>query len=151
MKWITRERPKIDRIACPWLIRRFVDHDAEFIYVPSEKVLEAAADTGAIPFDIPGAEFSHYGDECTFDYILKKHHLADPALLLMGEIVRGADTDRFDLAPQAAGLWAISAGLSWNYTNDQEQLIIGIKIYDALYSWAKYEQHEKHNWQPVNE
>jgi hypothetical protein len=148
MKWITRERPKIDRIACPWLIKRFVDEEAEFIYVPKEIVFEEAEKKQAIPYDIPGAEYSHYGDECTFDYILKKHSLNDPALVLMANIIRGADTDHFELAPQAAGLWAISAGLSRNYKNDHEQLGIGIKIYDALYSWAKYLQDEKHNWQP---
>jgi hypothetical protein len=149
MKWITRERPKIDRIACPWLIRRFVDNDAEFIYVPKEKVFEEAQKINAIPYDIPGAEYSHYGDRCTFDYIVKKHHLSDPALLQLAVIVRGADTDRFDLAPQAAGLWAISAGLSYNYKDDHEQLEIGLKIYDALYSWAKYVQSEKHTWNPA--
>lgn len=149
MKWITRERPKIDRIACPWLIRRFVDNDAEFIYVPKEKVFEEAQKINAIPYDIPGAEYSHYGDRCTFDYIVEKHHLSDPALLQLAVIVRGADTDRFDLAPQAAGLWAISAGLSYNYKDDHEQLEIGLNIYDALYSWAKYVQSEKHTWNPA--
>lgn len=149
MKWITRERPKIDRIACPWLIKRFVDRDAEFIYVPKEKVFEEAQKINAIPYDIPGAEYSHYGDRCTFDYIVEKHHLSDPALLQIADIVRGADTDRFDLAPQAAGLWAISAGLSYNYKDDHEQLQIGLKIYDALYSWAKCVQSERHTWNPV--
>jgi hypothetical protein len=148
MKWITRERPKIDRIACPWLIKRFVDSDAAFIYVPKEKVFEEAEKINAIPYDIPGAEYSHYGDQCTFDYILEKHQLSDPALLQIAVIVRGADTDRFDLAPQAAGLWAISAGLSYNYTDDHKQLQVGLKIYDALYSWAKYVQAEKHTWNP---
>lgn len=136
MKWITRERPKIDRIACPWLIRNFVDKEAEFIYVPKEQVFEKATELDAIPYDIPGAEYSHEGDYCTFDYIVKRHQLDDPALLQIAQIVRGADTDRFDLAPQAAGLWAISAGLSYNVQNDQEQLTLGMKIYDALYSWA---------------
>jgi hypothetical protein len=149
MKWITRERPKIDRIACPWLIKRFVDSSAEFIYVPKEKVFEEAQKINAIPYDIPGAEYSHYGDKCTFDYIVEKHHLSDPALLQIADIVRGADTDRFDLAPQAAGLWAISAGLSYNYKDDHEQLQIGLKIYDALYSWAKYVQSERHTWNPA--
>src|SRR5947207_9570699 len=109
MKWITRERPKIDRIACPWLIKNFVDRDAEFIYVPKEHVFAKAREINAIAYDIPGAEYSHYGDECTFDFIIKKHQLDDPALQQLAAIVRGADTDRFDLAPQAAGLWAISA------------------------------------------
>jgi hypothetical protein len=148
MKWITRERPKIDRIACPWLIKRFVDPDADFIYVPKERVFEEAQMQGAIPYDIPGAEYSHYDTECTFDFIIRKHQLTDPALLQLATIVRGADTDHFDLAPQAAGLWAISAGLSRIYTNDQEQLQVGLKIYDALYSWAKYVQDEKHTWNP---
>ena len=149
MKWITRERPKIDRIACPWLIKNFVDKEAGFIYVPKEQVFEKAKELNAIPYDIPGAEYSHYGDECTFDFIIKKHGLTDPALLQLAIIVRGADTNRFDLAQQAAGLWAISAGLSRNYKNDHEQLKIGMKIYDALYSWAKFVQDEKHTWNPI--
>jgi hypothetical protein len=148
MKWITRERPKIDRIACPWLIKNFVDKDAEFFYVPAAQVFEKAAALQAIPYDIPGAEYSHYGDACTFDYIVQKHSITDPAVLQIANIVRGADTDSFHLAPQAAGLWAISAGLSYNFTNDQEMLAIGMKIYDALYSWAKYVQTEKHTWNP---
>ena len=148
MKWITRQRPKIDRIACPWLIKRFIDPEAEFIYVPKEQVFEKAAEMNAIPYDIPGAEYTHYGDQCTFDYILKKHHLTDQALFQLALIVRGADTDSFGLSPQSAGLWAISAGLSHNYSDDLEQLQIGMKIYDALYSWAKFAQNEKHTWQP---
>lgn len=146
MKWITRERPKIDRIACPWLIKRFVDADPEFIYVPKEKVFQEAEKLNAIPYDIPGAEYSHYGDKCTFDYIVKKHNLNDDAIFQIASIVRGADTHRFDLAEQAAGLWAISAGLSVNYKSDHEQLEIGMKLYDALYSWAKYVQSEVHTW-----
>ena len=149
MKWITRERPKIDRIACPWLIKKFVDKEAEFIYVLKEQVLEKAKKLNAIPYDIPGAEYSHYGSECTFDFIIKKHKLDDPVLYQLAAIVRGADTDRFDLAQQAAGLWAISAGLSYNYKDDYEMLVIGMKVYDALYSWAKYIHEEKHNWNPV--
>jgi hypothetical protein len=147
MKWITRERPKIDRIACPWLIKHFVDQDAEFIYVPKDKVFEEAQKQQAIPYDIPGAEYSHYGEECTFDYIVKKHRITDEAVLQIARIVRGADTHRFDLAEQAAGLWAISAGLSVNYKNDHEQLEIGLKLYDALYSWARHAQTEIHTWQ----
>jgi hypothetical protein len=146
MKWITRERPKIDRIACPWLIKRFVDPEAEFIYVPKEKVFKEAEEQNAIPYDIPGAEYSHHGEECTFDYIVKKHELKDEAILHIAKIVRGADTHRFDIAEEAAGLWAISAGLSVNYKNDHEQLEIGLKIYDALYSWAKFAQSEVHTW-----
>jgi hypothetical protein len=147
MKWITRERPKIDRIACPWLIRRFVDPQAEFIYVPKEQVFDEARKFNAIPYDIPGAEYSHYGEECTFDFIVKKHQITDDAILVIATIVRGADTHRFDLAEQAAGLWAISAGLSVNYKNDLEQLDIGMKLYDALYSWAKYAKSEIHTWE----
>ena len=146
MKWITRERPKIDRIACPWLIKRFVDPDAEFIYVSKEKVFDEAKKLDAIPYDIPGAEYTHYGQECTFDYIVRKHQLTDEAVLQIARIVRGADTHRFDLAEQSAGLWAISAGLSVNYQNDLEQLEIGMKIYDALYSWAKFARAEVHTW-----
>jgi hypothetical protein len=149
MKWITRERPKIDRIACPWLIKNFIDKEAEFLYVPKEQVFERAKELDAIPYDIPGAEYSHYGAECTFDYLVKKHKVVDAAVHQLAEIVRGADTDRFDLAPQAAGLWAISAGLSYNYRDDHEMLGIGMKVYDALYSWAKFVQEEKHNWNPV--
>ncbi len=149
MKWITREKPKIDRIACPWLIKRFVDKEAKFIYVPKEQVYEKANELNAVPYDIPGAEYSHYGNECTFDFILKKHQLNEPALHQLARIVRGADTDSFHLAPQSAGLWAISAGLSYNYTNDHEMLEIGMKLYDALYSWAEYLQQERHNWNAV--
>jgi hypothetical protein len=146
MKWITRERPKIDRIACPWLIKRFVDADAEFLYVPKEDVFEQAERLDAIPYDIPGAEYSHYGGDCTFDYIVKKHQLTDEAILTIAEIVRGADTHRFELAQQSAGLWAISAGLSVNYQDDYAQLEVGMKLYDALYSWAKYARTEVHTW-----
>lgn len=149
MKWITRERPKIDRIACPWLIKNFVDKEAEFIYVPKEKVFDKAKELNAIPYDLPGAEYSHYGDECTFDFILKKHQLHEPVLHQLAKIIRGADTDNFQLSSQSAGLWAISAGLSYNFKNDYEQLEIGLKIYDALYSWAKYVQQERHNWNSV--
>ncbi|HEU5146247.1 MAG TPA: chromate resistance protein ChrB domain-containing protein [Chryseosolibacter sp.] len=146
MKWITREHPKIDRIACPWLIKNFVDSDAEFIYVPKDKVFEKAKELNAIPYDLPQAEYTHEGEFCTFDYIVRKHKINDPAVRQIAAIVRGADTDRFDLAPQAAGLWAISAGLSYNYKNDHEMLDIGMKVYDALYSWATYVQDERHTW-----
>ena len=148
MKWITRERPKIDRIACPWLIKNFVDKEAEFIYVPTDQVKTKAKELDAIPYDIPGVAYSHEGSNCTFDTILKTHNISDPALLQLAVIVRGADTDRFDIAKQSAGLWAISAGLSYNYKNDFEMLEIGMKIYDALYSWAKYVSDERHTWNP---
>ena len=149
MKWITRSRPKIDRIACPWLIKNFVDPEAEFIFVPREQVLETAKKLDAIPFDLPGVEYTHEGDECTFDFIVKKHGLTNPAILKMAKIIRGADTDQFNLAEQSAGLWAISAGLSYNESNDSELLEVGMKIYDALYSWAKFLQAERHAWVPA--
>jgi len=150
MKWITRERPKIDRLACPWLIKRFIDKEADIIYVHFDKVKSEAKRLNAVPFDIPDVEYTHYKDECTFDYFLKKHKLQDPGLLTIARIVRGADTDRFDLAAQSAGLWAISAGLSYNEKDDLSMLAIGIKLYDALYSWSKYVQTEKHTWNPVH-
>ena len=149
MKWITRERPKIDRIACPWLIKRFVDEDAEIIYVPFEQVIKKAEELDAVPFDLPGVEYTHYGDQCTFDFIIQKHKLNDPALNVLAVIVRGADTDRHDIASQASGLWAISAGLSYNIKDDQQLLEKGMLIYDALYSWAKYLQNEKHTQGPI--
>jgi AraC-like DNA-binding protein len=144
MKWITRERPKIDRLACPWLIKKFVDADAEFFYVPFNEVLAQAKVLDAIPFDVPDVEFTHYNEECTFDYIIKKYQITDPAVLIMAKIVRGADTDRHDLAKEAAGLWAISAGLSHNITHDAELLKNGIILYDALYSWATHLYRQNH-------
>ena len=150
MKWITRERPKIDRIACPWLIKNFVDKDAEFIYAPADNVIEQAAALAAIPFDIPDVEYSHHQDKCTFDYILEKHKLRDPALHTIALIVRGADTDRHDLASQASGLWAISAGLAYSIKDDDELLQKGMMLYDALYNWAKHLQKEKHTQNPVD-
>ncbi|MBC7565333.1 MAG: chromate resistance protein [Pedobacter sp.] len=149
MKWITRDRPKIDRIACPWLIKRFIDPGAQIIYVPFEHVISTAEKIGAIPFDLPGVEYSHYNDQCTFDYFLKKHTLKDIALDRMAAIIRGADTDRLDFAPQAAGLSAIFLGLSRNITNDHELLEIGMTVYDALYTWAKHLQKQKHTQSPV--
>lgn len=150
MKWITRERPKIDRIACPWLIKNFVDNEAEFIYVPADKVKEQAKDLDAIPFDVPDVEFSHHEDKCTFDYIIQKYQLTDPALQTLAVIVRGADTDRHDIASQASGLWAISAGLAYNTKDDYELLEKGMMMYDALYSWAKHLQKERHTQNPVD-
>ncbi|HET6992559.1 MAG TPA: chromate resistance protein ChrB domain-containing protein [Bacteroidia bacterium] len=150
MKWITRERPKIDRIACPWLIKRFIDADAEIIFVHQDKVKSEAKKLKAIPFDIPDVEHTHYGDHCTFDFFVAKYKINDPAIHTIAVIVRGADTDQFDVALQSAGLWAISAGLSYNYKNDHELLEKGMMIYDALYSWAKYLQDEKHTWNPID-
>ena len=148
MKWITREHPKIDRIACPWLIKRFIDPQTEIIYVPFAEVLPKAQELNAIPFDLPGVEYTHYGEECTFDYLIKKHNITDPAVHAMAPIVRGADTDHHEIAVQASGLWAISAGLAYNYKNDHELLEKGMVIYDALYSWAKHLQNVKHTQQP---
>ena len=150
MKWITRERPKIDRIACPWLIKNFVDKEAAFIYVAADKVKEQAVVLQAIPFDIPDVEFTHYEDKCTFDYIIEKYQLTDAALQTIATIVRGADTDRHDIASQASGLWAISAGLAYNIKDDYELLQKGMLLYDALYTWAKYLQKEKHTQNPVD-
>lgn len=144
MKWITRERPKIDRIACPWLIKKFVDKEAEFIYVPFSEVLNKAKELDAIPFDIPDVEFTHYKDKSTFDYIVKKYKIKDPAILIIADIVRGADTDRHDIAKESAGLLAISAGLSYNITDDYTLLETGIVIYDALYSWATHLYKQSH-------
>jgi hypothetical protein len=148
MKWITRERPKIDRIACPWLIARFIDQEPEFLYVPSDKVLEVAERTGATPYDIPGVEFSHVGEKCSFDAFLERYHLRDPALDRLALIVRGADTSRLDMTPQSAGLFAISLGLSAVFADDHEMLRHGMVMYEALYAWCRSLQGEIHNWPP---
>jgi len=147
-RWVTRERPKIDRIACPWLIARFVDPDAEFVYVPSADVLSAAKERDAIPYDIPGVHFSHDGELCSFDAFLKHYRLTDPALKDLATIVRGADTARLELAPQAPGLAAISLGLSRNFRDDHEMLRHGMVMYDALYTWCKEGKQEVHTWNP---
>jgi AraC-like DNA-binding protein len=149
MKWITREHPKIDRIACPWLIKRFIDPEAEIIYVPVDQVIAQAAVLNAVPFDLPGVEYTHYDDQCSFDYFIKKHKLKDVALDRIAAIVRGADTDRHDFAPQASGLSAIFLGLSKNIPDDHELLELGIKVYDGLYTWAKYLYEQKHIQEPV--
>jgi hypothetical protein len=149
MEWVTRERPKIDRIACPWLILRFIDAQAQFHYVPADRVVTIAKETGAVPYDIPGVELTHVGELCSFDAFLKKYHLVEPALSQMATIVRGADTSRLDLAPQSAGLYAISLGLSATLTNDHEMLRHGIVMYDALYAWCRTLQNERHAWPPA--
>lgn len=146
MKWITRERPKIDRIACPWLITRFIDKQPEFLFVPTGDVLRVAGEIGAIPYDIPGVELSHVGGECSFDTFLKKYNLTNPALQDLAVIVRGADTDRLDLAPQCAGLLAISLGLSRNFSDDHKMLEHGLVMYDALYAWCCHARGERHSW-----
>lgn len=144
MKWVTREHPKIDRIACPWLIVRFIDPRAEFLYVPAGDVLRVAAETGATPYDIPGVEMGHVGDRCSFDAFLGKYKLDDPALQRLAVIVRGADTGRPDLTPQSHGLLAISLGLSRNFPDDHEMLKHGMVIYDALYAWCRSAIDERH-------
>jgi len=148
MKWVTRARPKIDRVACPWLIVRFIDVDAEFLFVAPNDVQRIAADSGAIPFDVEGVELSHAGPLCSFDAILAKYDLRDPALAELARIVRGADTDRLDLAPQCPGLLAISLGMSRLFANDHEQLAHGVVMYDALYAWLREAREEKHTWNP---
>lgn len=149
MKWITRERPKIDRIACPWLILRFIDRDAEFLYAPASQVLAIAEKTGATPYDIPGVEFSHVGEQCSFDAFLAKYQLTEPALVQLANIVRGADTSHLELTPQSAGLYAISLGLSRIFEDDHEMLRHGLVMYDALYAWSREGQDETHNWPPA--
>ena len=149
MKWITRERPKIDRIACPWLVARFIDDEPEFLYVPSGEVLSIAEKTKAIPYDIPGVELTHEGELCSFDTFLKKYQLDDPALQRMALIVRGADTSRLELTPESAGLYALSLGLSHDFADDHEMLKHGMVMYDALYAWCKHCQGESHNWPPA--
>ncbi|AOB31355.1 chromate resistance protein [Bordetella sp. H567] len=149
MQWITRERPKIDRIACPWLIARFIDETPEFLYVPPGDVLRIAKEQGATPYDIPGVALSHVGERCSFDAFLEKYGLeGDPALRQIATIVRGADTSRLDLTPQSSGLYAISLGLSHVFADDHEMLEHGLVMYDALYAWCKAGQDETHNWPP---
>jgi hypothetical protein len=150
MKWITRERPKIDRIACPWLIRKFVDPKAEFLYVPKESVLKVAEEQNATPYDIAGVELTHEGDLCSFDAVIKKFNINDPAVHAMAAIVRAADTDTLHKSPQAPGLLAITLGLSANISDDQEMLKVGMVIYEALYTWSQSHAQEKHGWNPAN-
>lgn len=150
-RWVTRERPKIDRVACPWLIRRFLDEDAEIYFEPTGEVFRAASRKRAVPFDIPGAEFSHVGDFCSFDSFIERFRLDDSGLLALAPIVRGADTDRHDLAPEAAGLHALSLGLVQNYADDQALLAQGVIFYDALNAWATQARGERHSWEPSNQ
>ena len=147
--WVTRHRPKIDRIACPWLIRRFVDPCAKFLFVAPSEVSAVAKKFNATPFDVEGVFWTHRGDHCTFDTMIEEFDLKTDALKHMARIVRGADTDRHDLAPEAAGLLAISLGLSRMYRNDVEQLEAGLAIYDALFRWARDATSEGHSW-PVS-
>ncbi|MSQ54949.1 MAG: sulfurtransferase [Betaproteobacteria bacterium] len=147
-RWVTRERPKIDRIACPWLVARFVDPEAEFLYVPTPEVKRVAQERDAVPYDIPDVEFSHVGDLCSFDAFLSFYRLKDPALDELATIVRGADTGQLDLAPQSAGLAAISLGLSRTFADDHEMLKHGMVMYDALYRWCREGKQEAHTWNP---
>src|SRR3990172_5984380 len=147
-RWVTRERPKIDRIACPWLVKRFVDPEAEFLYVPTPEVRRVAQEREAVPYDIPDVEFSHQGELCSFDAFLGYFKLRDPALEELALIVRGADTNRMELAPQAAGLAAISLGLSRSFPDDHAMLAHGMVMYDALYRWCREGKDEVHTWNP---
>jgi len=150
MKWVTRERPVIDRIACPWLIARFIDKEPEFLFVPPGEVMRVAHEASATPYDVPGVELTHVGEGCSFDTFVAKYALqGDPALVAISAIVRGADTDRHDLTPQSAGLLAISMGLRDLSPDDHEVLRHGFVIYDALYAWASKHQDETHSWPPA--
>jgi len=137
MKWITRSHVHVDRVACPWLITRFIDSNAEFLFVPKNKVLEIADKTGAIPFDTPGAELHHRDDLCTFDVLINEYALTDKALLRMARIVNAADTGRFDADPLAAGFEAIAVGYSLRFPNDFENIDKQFEVYDALYGWCR--------------
>lgn len=148
MRWITRERPKIDRVACPWLISRFVDQEAVFLFAPATEVVARAEALDATPFDVEGVELSHDGPHCSFDAFLSKYQLEDPALHELARIVRGADTARPDLAPECSGLLALSLGLSHLFVDDQVLLRHGFVLYDALYAWARYAKAETHTWNP---
>lgn len=137
MKWVTREKPKVDRVACPWLIKNFVDKEGEFIFVPPNKVLEVAEEESATPFDIPGVELGHHDGKCSFEAIISKYSLTDPGLQLLAKIVHGADTDDRDYTPQSPGLRAISQGwhlLDWPL---EQRLETGYAVYDCLYAWCK--------------
>lgn len=136
MKWVTRSRPKVDRVACPWLIRRFIDPEAEFLYVAPDQVEAVAKREGAIPYDVPGAELGHRGPECSFDAIIRKYGLSDPALLRLAEIVRGADTEAKDLTPESRGLEAIADGFRRVYSDDHALLAAELPVYDALYAYC---------------
>ncbi|MGH8686538.1 MAG: chromate resistance protein ChrB domain-containing protein [Burkholderiales bacterium] len=148
-RWITRERPKIDRVACPWLIRRFIDEDAQFLYVPKDDVGREAAARGAIPYDVPDVEFTHVGGRCSFDAFIYRYRLTDAALIKLSEIVRSADTNRPELAPESVGLVALSIGLSALHADDHEMLEAGMPMYDALYAWCAVGPGEVHTWNPA--
>ena len=148
MKWVTRERPRIDRIACPWLIARFIDKAPEFLYVPANDVRDVAERTGATPYDIPNVKFGHVGDKCSFDAFIAEYKLTAPGLDRLADIVRGADTSRPELTPQSPGLLAISSGLGQVYADDHEMLRHGMVIYDALYAWCRQQAGASGPWPP---
>jgi hypothetical protein len=149
-RWITRERPKIDRIACPWLVLRFIDPQAEFLYVPADRVFAEAKLQNAEPYDIPDVRFSHRGERCSFDAFIEEFGLQDDkALAALADIVRGADTGALSLAPEAAGLLAVSLGLSQMFPDDHAMLQAGLVVYDALYAWARNARAERHGWPPA--
>ncbi len=137
MKWVTRARPRVDRVACPWLIKKFVDPEAEFIYVPGDQVMAVAERDGAIPYDVANVELGHNGPECSFDAIMKKYKLTDPALQKLALIVRGADTAAKDLTPESRGLEAIAGGFQLAYQDDHAQLAAELPVYDALYAYCQ--------------
>lgn len=149
-RWVTRERPKVDRIACPWLIRRFIDPQAEILYVPTPELFAVAEREGAVAFDLPGAPFSHEGERCSLDAFIARFGMEDPGLAVLAPIVRGADTDRHELAPEAAGLHALSLGLSPTHPDDLALLAQGLVLYDALYAWAAGGKGERHAWRPAD-
>src|SRR5262249_12042405 len=148
MKWITRARPKIDRIACPWLAARFIDRDPEFLYVPSDQVIAIAENTGAIPYDVPGVELSHVGDACSFDAFLRKYKLSEAALPERAIVVRAADAGRPELSPVAPALLAVSLGLSAKFSDDHEMLKHGLTVYDEIFAWLRAAKSEQHGWPP---
>ena len=136
MKWVTRSKARVDRIACPWLIRRFIDKDAEFLFVPEDQVMETARREGALPFDVPGVELGHHGERCSFDAFLEKYHLADPTLQALAQIVRGADTDARQIAREAWGLYAVASGFREISRDDFDNMALQFPVYDALYAYC---------------
>jgi hypothetical protein len=137
MKWVTRRKARVDRIACPWLIQRFIDKDAEFLFVPEDQVMETARRAGALPFDVPGVELGHHGERCSFDAFLEKYHLADPALQALAQIVRGADTEARQIAREAWGLYAVASGFREISRDDFDNMALQFPVYDALYAYCR--------------
>jgi hypothetical protein len=149
MKWITREKAVIDRVACPWLIARYIDREPEFLFVPKDQVFAKAAELGATPYDIPGAALSHVGERCSFDAFIARYGVEDDGLDAVARVVRGADTDRLDLAPQCAGLLALSLGMGRLAKDDHALLDAMFPVYDALLAWARHARGERHAWKPA--